>query len=58
MNKTVFADAGCGRATSNKALPEGYPANPIYLPAPHEVSEAFYTAFTDAAGSQRRRLVA
>jgi NitT/TauT family transport system permease protein len=28
------------------ALPSGNPANPIYLPAPHEVGEAFYSAFT------------
>ncbi len=28
------------------ALPQGEPANPIYLPAPHEVASAFYTAFT------------
>ena len=26
--------------------PQGTPANPIYLPAPHEVATAFYTAFT------------
>jgi NitT/TauT family transport system permease protein len=26
--------------------PAGEPANPIYLPAPHEVATAFYTAFT------------
>ena len=26
--------------------PQGYPANPVYLPAPHEVAIAFYTAFT------------
>ena len=26
--------------------PQGKPANPIYLPAPHEVATAFYTAFT------------
>ena len=30
----------------NKAIPKGYPANPVYLPAPHEVATAFYTAFT------------
>jgi NitT/TauT family transport system permease protein len=29
------------------AVPVGEPANPIYLPAPHEVATAFYTAFTD-----------
>ncbi|MGI9275032.1 MAG: ABC transporter permease [Endozoicomonas sp.] len=28
------------------ALPEGNRANPVYLPAPHEVATAFYTAFT------------
>jgi len=28
------------------ALPEGYAVNPVYLPAPHKVAIAFYTAFT------------
>lgn len=27
-------------------VPEGYRVNPVYLPAPHEVARAFYTAFT------------
>lgn len=27
-------------------LPQGNPSNPVYLPAPHEVITAFYTAFT------------
>jgi NitT/TauT family transport system permease protein len=27
------------------APPEGYRVNPVYLPAPHEVARAFYTAF-------------
>ncbi|QCU89937.1 ABC transporter permease [Thiomicrorhabdus sediminis] len=27
-------------------LPQGIPSNPVYLPAPHEVVTAFYTAFT------------
>lgn len=27
-------------------LPEGYAVNPVYLPAPHKVARAFYTAFT------------
>ena len=31
---------------AGKAEPAGEPANPIYLPAPHEVATAFYTAFT------------
>lgn len=41
FNKEVEA------ATSqNKKVPEGERANPIYLPAPHEVATALYTAFT------------
>ncbi len=28
------------------ALPEGYAVNPPYLPAPHQVARALYTAFT------------
>lgn len=31
---------------SGKSLPTGEPANPIYLPAPHLVARALYTAFT------------
>jgi len=31
---------------AGESLPQGEPANPIYLPAPHEVAKAFYTAFT------------
>ena len=27
-------------------LPQGFRANPVYLPAPHEVAIAFYTSFT------------
>jgi NitT/TauT family transport system permease protein len=34
--------------TQGKAPPVGEPANPIYLPAPHEVAKALYTAFTTA----------
>ena len=30
----------------NQAVPQGDRANPVYLPAPHEVATAFYTAFT------------
>jgi NitT/TauT family transport system permease protein len=31
-----------------KPLPSGEPANPIYLPAPHQVATALYSAFTTA----------
>jgi len=37
---------------ASKEIPQGRPANPIYLPAPHEVVIALYTAFT--AEPQRR----
>jgi len=35
-------------AARQKSLPppKGYPANPVYLPAPHQVARAMYTAFT------------
>ena len=32
--------------STGQALPAGVPVNPIYLPAPHKVAVAFYTAFT------------
>ena len=31
---------------SGSALPSGQPANPVYLPAPHQVVAALYTSFT------------
>ncbi|MFN3623719.1 MAG: ABC transporter permease [Hyphomicrobium sp.] len=31
---------------SGAAVPMGRPANPVYLPAPHQVLAAFYTSFT------------
>ena len=30
---------------AGQTLPTGYRVNPVYLPAPHEVARAFYTAF-------------
>jgi len=32
------------------ALPQGYRANPIYLPAPHQVARAMFTSFTAEPG--------
>ncbi len=40
VRETAKVKAGGG------ALPEGYAVNPVYLPAPHRVARAFYTAFT------------
>jgi NitT/TauT family transport system permease protein len=30
---------------AGQSLPQGYAVNPVYLPAPHKVAMAFYTAF-------------
>ncbi len=46
VDKSVFKDELTSMQAQNFALPQGMPANPIYLPAPHEVAKAFYTAFT------------
>jgi NitT/TauT family transport system permease protein len=48
VDKSVFKDELANMQTQKLALPQGIPANPIYLPAPHEVAKAFYTAFTKA----------
>lgn len=42
----VFAEQKRLATEQKSALPEGFKANPIYLPAPHEVARAFYAAFT------------
>ncbi len=36
----------------NRALPEGIPANPIYLPAPHEVVIALFKSFVTPPASK------
>jgi NitT/TauT family transport system permease protein len=46
IDKTTFKDELVNMQSQGKVLPVGIPANPIYLPAPHEVAKAFYTAFT------------
>ena len=42
----VFAREAQKALEAGRPAPAGEPANPIYLPAPHEVATAFYTAFT------------
>lgn len=44
----VFEGRNAELLAAGKALAEGERVNPIFLPAPHEVAEAFYTAFTSA----------
>ena len=46
VDKATFYDELANMQSQHKAMPVGLPANPIYLPAPHEVATAFYTAFT------------
>ncbi|WP_419813463.1 ABC transporter permease [Bacterioplanoides sp.] len=46
VKEDVFAKELAKAEAAGTALPVGEPANPVYLPAPHEVATAFYTAFT------------
>ena len=48
VDRAEFADQLAQMKTGSLALPTGKPANPIYLPAPHEVVKALYTGFTTA----------
>lgn len=45
VDKQVFNQELADAASANKTLPVGEPANPVYLPAPHEVVKALYTSF-------------
>ncbi len=46
VERPVFAEQRQLALESEAEPPEGKRANPVYLPAPHEVAVAFYTAFT------------
>ncbi|MFM0054184.1 ABC transporter permease [Paraburkholderia phytofirmans] len=52
VDKDVFADELAHAREAHAALPVGEPVNPVYLPAPHEVLRAFYTAFTTPPASR------
>jgi NitT/TauT family transport system permease protein len=45
VEREVFAARNAELAAAGARLARGARANPIYLPAPHEVARAFYTAF-------------
>jgi NitT/TauT family transport system permease protein len=45
VDKATYREELATMREQGKAQPEGAPANPIYLPAPHQVAKAFYTAF-------------
>lgn len=40
-----FRDQERAMLAQHQAVPVGSPANPVYLPAPHQVARALYTAF-------------
>lgn len=46
IERQRFAEEASKAASAGEAVPQGYRANPVYLPAPHEVVTALYTAFT------------
>lgn len=46
VDKADFIAESDNQTALHKILPRGVPANPVYLPAPHEVARALYTAFT------------
>jgi len=48
VDRSVFDEEVRNMQAAGKAAPQGEPANPVYLPAPHEVARAFFTGFTTA----------
>jgi len=46
VEREVFDSQSQLQRDKGADLPQGESANPVYLPAPHEVAIAFYTAFT------------
>jgi len=45
VERAVFAEENAKVAAAGGRIADGTRANPIFLPAPHEVARAFYTAF-------------
>jgi NitT/TauT family transport system permease protein len=52
VDKDVFAAELASVEAAKGQLPVGAPSNPIYLPPPHKVAEAFYTGFTTPPASR------
>lgn len=46
VDKEIYFREVTKMQEAGSPLPKGEPANPVYLPAPHEVATALYTAFT------------
>jgi NitT/TauT family transport system permease protein len=45
VDRAVFAEENAKAAATGGKVADGLRANPVFLPAPHEVAKAFYTAF-------------
>jgi len=48
VEKEVFVNRNLELKAAGADLARGFPQNPIYFPAPHEVVKAFYTSFKTA----------
>src|SRR5258706_1872458 len=48
MDVAGFEAEATPATEAHRPVPQGVPANPIYLPSPGQVAEAFYTSFTTA----------
>src|SRR6185436_1968162 len=48
VDREVFDGRNAELTAAGRRLASGERVNPIFLPAPHEVARAFYTAFTTA----------
>ena len=48
VDRAEFEQQRAEMKQTGQALPTGTPANPIYLPAPHQVARAFFTGFVTA----------
>jgi len=46
LDREIFDNEVSNKLNAGELPPQGQPANPVYLPAPHEVAVALYTAFT------------
>jgi NitT/TauT family transport system permease protein len=46
IERDIFQEEYDTQLEAGGELPQGFRANPVYLPAPHEVAIAFYTSFT------------
>ena len=56
MDKQAYADENARLAAAGLPLADGRPANPVFLPAPHDVGRALYTAFTAEPRRGEKRL--